>query len=80
MTALPGSTKLRDDCAAAREVAPGLIVVLSGKVEVAQRSGIQVQIDATTRKIEVERAELVTLARIIWTEPSSFLVLAARAP
>jgi murein DD-endopeptidase MepM/ murein hydrolase activator NlpD len=40
---------------------------------------LQVQIDATTRKIEVERAELVTLARIIWTEPSSFLVLASRA-
>ena len=50
------------------------LVVLDA--EIAQ---LQVKIDATTRRIEVERAELVTLARTIWTEPTSFLVLAARA-
>src|ERR1700682_1904227 len=44
--------------------------------EIAQR---QDKTDATTKRIEVERAQLVTLARIISTEPSSFLVLAARA-
>jgi murein DD-endopeptidase MepM/ murein hydrolase activator NlpD len=45
----------------------------------AQIAQLQVQIDTTTRRIEVERAELVTLARTIWMEPTSFLVLAARA-
>jgi murein DD-endopeptidase MepM/ murein hydrolase activator NlpD len=45
----------------------------------AQIAQLQVEIDATTKKIELERAELVTLARTILTEPTSFLVLAARA-
>jgi murein DD-endopeptidase MepM/ murein hydrolase activator NlpD len=44
-----------------------------------QIAQLQAKIDATTKKIEVERAELVTLARTIWAEPTSFLVLAARA-
>lgn len=45
----------------------------------AQIADLQVQIDTTTRRIEGERAELVTLARTVWMEPTSFLVLAARA-
>ena len=40
---------------------------------------LQDQIDATTKRIDVERAALSTLARAVWAEPDSFLVLAARA-
>jgi murein DD-endopeptidase MepM/ murein hydrolase activator NlpD len=40
---------------------------------------LQNEIDATTKRIDVERAALSTLARAVWAEPDSFLVLAARA-
>ena len=40
---------------------------------------LQDEIDATTKRIDVERAALSTLARAVWAEPDSFLLLAARA-
>jgi murein DD-endopeptidase MepM/ murein hydrolase activator NlpD len=40
---------------------------------------LQDEIVAITKRIDVERAALSTLARAVWAEPDSFLVLAARA-
>jgi murein DD-endopeptidase MepM/ murein hydrolase activator NlpD len=40
---------------------------------------LQGEIDATTKRIDLERSQLATLARAVWAEPDSFLLLAARA-
>jgi murein DD-endopeptidase MepM/ murein hydrolase activator NlpD len=40
---------------------------------------LQGQIDATIKRIDIERAALASLARTVWAEPDSFLLLAARA-
>jgi murein DD-endopeptidase MepM/ murein hydrolase activator NlpD len=40
---------------------------------------LQGEIDATNKKIDRERSELSALARAVWAEPDSFLLLAARA-
>jgi murein DD-endopeptidase MepM/ murein hydrolase activator NlpD len=45
----------------------------------AELAQLQDEIDTTTKRIDSERAQLTTLARTIWTEPTSFLLLAARA-
>src|ERR1700730_18680613 len=45
----------------------------------AELARLQGEVDATTTRIGVERAELSALARAVLAEPSSFLLLAARA-